>query len=144
MTAGDEHKRGHMQIDKLGDEALARKLAKLFEDHDYPYLGVELELDGRYPIISMWDDGTQSNHLIAVASRRDDLDDARKFIESVVSVLHEDTEQYPCGVWGEAVCGEMFAVFEKALTPLSEWECFERDYPQFAAELLRLRKVASR
>lgn len=129
-----------MQIEKLGDEELARKLAKLFKDHDYPYLGVEVETDGRYPIVWMWDDNTQSNRIIAVASSRDNLDDARRYAETLASVRDADTAQYPCGVWGEAVCNETVAEFEEMLRPLTKWERFECDYPEFAAELTQLRK----
>jgi hypothetical protein len=97
-----------MDIEKLGDETLARKLIEFFEALDYPFLGATLRLEERYPLVQLWHDTTESTRIIACAKTPDQMHDAQHYAETMAAVEALDS---PMPVWGHAICSETGGVF---------------------------------
>lgn len=80
-------------------EEIARKLADTFREAGYPYCGEpEVQLDGDYPLVIIWDNEALSTLVIACTANRHDYN-AKRFAEYIAGYM-ETHDLAPCGAIG--------------------------------------------
>lgn len=86
------------------DERLdyAHILADYLRRIGYPYLGIRVETEHPYPLVTFWNDSTESNFYLAFVVTEDDYDAAQTYAEGV-AIEAEANGDAPCGAVGNAL-----------------------------------------
>ena len=81
----------------MSAEDFARAVADFFRRKDYPFLGVEVKLDGAFPLVMMWDDDVLISRIMACTVDENELANAACYA-SVMAAVEEVSGNAPCGV----------------------------------------------
>jgi hypothetical protein len=80
-------------------EAFAQSVADFFRAKDWPIYGVEVRLDGKFPLVMLWDADVQVTRVIACTVREYQVLDALLYAIEIAN-QEEDSGNAPCGALG--------------------------------------------
>lgn len=81
----------------MTSEAFAQAVADFFRAKDYPFLGIEVKLDGTFPMVMMWDNDVLMSRMIACTCDENDVLNALTYANNFAK-QDEAAGNQPCGV----------------------------------------------